>query len=36
MVFEQRGQMTAEQYRRAQDGWGSFFDRVDARLSARA
>ena len=36
MVFEQRGHMTAEQYRRARDGWGSFFDRVDARLRARA
>ena len=36
MVFEQRGHMTPEQYRRAQQGWGSFFDRVDARLRARA
>ena len=34
MLFEQRGHMTVEQYRRAQSGWGVFFDRIDERLAA--
>ena len=34
MVFEQQGHMAAEEYRRAQTGWSSFFDRVDERLRA--
>jgi len=34
MRFEQRGHMDAEQYRRAEQGWGTFFDRIDARLAA--
>jgi uncharacterized protein YndB with AHSA1/START domain len=34
MVFEQRGHMAAAEYRRAQSGWSSFFDRVDERLRA--
>jgi uncharacterized protein YndB with AHSA1/START domain len=33
MHFEQRGHMTAEQYKRAGHGWTSFFDRVAARLA---
>jgi uncharacterized protein YndB with AHSA1/START domain len=34
MQFEQRGQMRPEQYERAKQGWGKFFDRVDERLAA--
>ena len=34
MLFEQRGSMTPEEYERATDGWGTFFDRLDARLTA--
>ena len=35
MVFEQRGdRMTPEQYRRAGEGWQSFFDRIAERLAA--
>ena len=34
MHFEQRGHMSAEQYRRAGQGWGTFFDRMDERLAA--
>jgi uncharacterized protein YndB with AHSA1/START domain len=33
MYFEQRGRMAAEQYKRAEEGWGSFFDRMDERLA---
>ena len=34
MQFEQRGSMSSEQYERATDGWGKFFDRMQARLAA--
>jgi uncharacterized protein YndB with AHSA1/START domain len=34
MVFEQRGHMRPEDYDRAQQGWGTFFDRIDERLSS--
>lgn len=34
MRFEQRGSMSPEEYERATDGWGSFFDRVDERLAS--
>jgi uncharacterized protein YndB with AHSA1/START domain len=34
MLLEQRGQMTPEQYERAGQGWGTFFDRMDERLAA--
>jgi uncharacterized protein YndB with AHSA1/START domain len=33
MHFEQRGSLSPEQYERATDGWGSFFDRMDERLA---
>ena len=33
MLFRQTGHMDAEQYRRAESGWGTFFDRLDARLA---
>jgi uncharacterized protein YndB with AHSA1/START domain len=33
MLFEQHGRMTAEQYRRAGQGWSSFFDRIAERLA---
>ena len=33
MLFEQRGRMRPEQYDRAREGWGSFFDRIDERLA---
>jgi uncharacterized protein YndB with AHSA1/START domain len=33
MRFEQRGHMSAEQYQRAGEGWGTFFDVVDERLA---
>ena len=32
MMFEQRGRMAAEQYRRAEQGWGIFFDRMAEHL----
>jgi uncharacterized protein YndB with AHSA1/START domain len=32
MRFQQRGQMTDEQYRRAGAGWSGFFDRIAVRL----
>jgi uncharacterized protein YndB with AHSA1/START domain len=32
MLFEQRGSMTPEQYERATEGWGGFFDRMAERL----
>jgi uncharacterized protein YndB with AHSA1/START domain len=35
MQFEQRGGgLTPDEYERAGQGWGAFFDRVDARLAA--
>jgi len=33
MLFEQRGSMSPEQYERATEGWGGFFDRMDERLA---
>jgi uncharacterized protein YndB with AHSA1/START domain len=36
MLFEQRGQLSAEQYRRTGQGWSGFFDRIDERLSSPA
>ena len=33
MLFEQRGSMSPEEYERATDGWGTFFDRVEERLT---
>jgi uncharacterized protein YndB with AHSA1/START domain len=33
MRFEQRGHMRPEVYRAAEEGWGVFFDRIDARLA---
>jgi uncharacterized protein YndB with AHSA1/START domain len=33
MRLEQRGSMSAEQYERATEGWGGFFDRMDERLA---
>jgi uncharacterized protein YndB with AHSA1/START domain len=33
MRFEQRGQMAAAEYLRAQQGWGKFFDRLTERLA---
>ena len=32
MRFEQRGHMRPEQYKRAEQGWGGFFDRIAERL----
>jgi uncharacterized protein YndB with AHSA1/START domain len=34
MRFEQRGHMSDEEYRRAEQGWGTFFDRIAERLAA--
>ncbi len=34
MLVEQRGHMSPEQYDRAKEGWGGFFDRLATRLSA--
>jgi uncharacterized protein YndB with AHSA1/START domain len=34
MLFQQRGQMSAEQYERAEQGWSTFFDRIAERLAA--
>jgi uncharacterized protein YndB with AHSA1/START domain len=34
MFMEQRGHMAAEQYKRTAQGWSSFFDRIDERLSS--
>jgi uncharacterized protein YndB with AHSA1/START domain len=36
MRFSQQGRLSAAQYRRAGQGWSSFFDRVAARLAAAA
>jgi uncharacterized protein YndB with AHSA1/START domain len=34
MLFQQRGGgLSAEEYERAGQGWGTFFDRIDARLA---
>jgi uncharacterized protein YndB with AHSA1/START domain len=33
MRFEQRGSLSPEQYERATEGWGTFFDRVQERLA---
>jgi uncharacterized protein YndB with AHSA1/START domain len=34
MLFQQRGGgLTAEEYERAGQGWGVFFDRIDSRLA---
>ncbi len=33
MLFEQRGYLDPEQYDRAREGWGSFFDRIAERLA---
>jgi uncharacterized protein YndB with AHSA1/START domain len=34
MLFQQRGGgLTAEEYERAGEGWGVFFDRIDSRLA---
>ena len=35
MHFTQRGRMSSEEYRRAEQGWAGFFDRVAERLAAR-
>ncbi len=32
MLFQQRGRMSAELYKRAGEGWSTFFDRVAERL----
>jgi uncharacterized protein YndB with AHSA1/START domain len=34
MLFEQRGHMAAEQYKRAGEGWSGFFDRMARRLAS--
>jgi uncharacterized protein YndB with AHSA1/START domain len=34
MRFEQRGYMTPEEYERAKQGWGTFFERIAERLAA--
>jgi uncharacterized protein YndB with AHSA1/START domain len=36
MLFEQRGHMAAKQYERAEEGWSSFFDRMDQHLIRRS
>jgi hypothetical protein len=33
MLFQQHGHMTAEEYKRAGQGWSSFFDRIAERLA---
>ena len=33
MLFEQRGSMSPEQYERATEGWGTFFDRLEQQLT---
>jgi len=32
MLFQQRGSMSAEQYKGAESGWSTFFDRIAERL----
>jgi uncharacterized protein YndB with AHSA1/START domain len=34
MQFEQRGHMTAEQYKRTRQGWTGFFERMTVRLTS--
>jgi uncharacterized protein YndB with AHSA1/START domain len=34
MFFRQSGRLPAEVYERAEEGWGSFFDRIAERLAA--
>jgi uncharacterized protein YndB with AHSA1/START domain len=34
MRMEQRGYLSPDQYDRAKEGWGSFFDRMAERLAA--
>ena len=34
MLFEQHGEMAAEQYKRTAQGWSSFFDLMEERLSS--
>jgi uncharacterized protein YndB with AHSA1/START domain len=34
MLLEQRGSMSPEQYERAKEGWGGFFDRIAERLAS--
>jgi uncharacterized protein YndB with AHSA1/START domain len=34
MLFRQRGRLPAEQYERAKQGWGTFFDRMAERLAS--
>jgi uncharacterized protein YndB with AHSA1/START domain len=36
MRFEQRGDMAAEEYERAGEGWSTFFARIDERLAEGA
>jgi hypothetical protein len=36
MWFEQSGEGRIEQYERAKEGWGGFFDRIDERLATGA
>jgi uncharacterized protein YndB with AHSA1/START domain len=36
MLFEQRGHMAGKQYERAEEGWSSFFDRMDQHLIRRS
>jgi uncharacterized protein YndB with AHSA1/START domain len=36
MQFQQRGRMSPEQYGRAEQGWGTFFARLDERLAKAA
>ena len=33
MHFRQEGHMSPEQYRAAEQGWGTFFDRIEERLA---
>ncbi len=33
MLFQQRGAMSAEQYKGAEEGWSTFFDRIAERLA---
>jgi uncharacterized protein YndB with AHSA1/START domain len=33
MLFQQHGQLSAEDYRGAEQGWSGFFDRIDERLA---
>jgi uncharacterized protein YndB with AHSA1/START domain len=33
MRFEQRGWLSPEQYEHTEQGWGTFFDRIDERLA---